>query len=180
MLVASPAHADNPRPIRNNPNVVVGYDNDNEVFRPVARSPQSTAAVCKRGTHTFYVTRYSNNHKAVGPAQSNHNGTSSKATMTFTATVSGTVGFTHNATLTLQAGRVIAEGEVATGVNLSASLTASLGNSVTVTARPRSTVSAKYGVWRKKIIGRYTICMVRSQVITGWTPWKVGWYISES
>ncbi|MFD1547870.1 hypothetical protein [Nonomuraea guangzhouensis] len=177
-LGASPAYADDPQPLPGNPDVVVGYDNETEVFRAKA-GPVETRA-CHRGDHHYEVTSYSNSHKAIGARQSNHNGTPNVITSTFSATVSGTVSMTWSANVSVKVDRLIAGAELGTGVNLSASLTASLGNSVSVSTQPRKTVTATYGVWRKKTIGTYTICAVRMQRgVKAWTPWRVGWYVVQ-
>jgi hypothetical protein len=146
---------------------------------PKAVEDNGFAQACRPGDHSYNVTSYADSHKGVGAGQSNYNGTSRKAIMTFTATVSGTVSLTHNATITVKAAKLIAGGELAAGVNLSASLTASLGNTVTVEAPPRTTINAVYGIWRKKTIGQYAICGGSSQTVTAYTPWKVGWHLTQ-
>lgn len=179
MLGAPPAFADDPQPLPDNPNVVVGYDNETEIF-PAKEAPPSMTMACRTGDATYRVSTYSNSHKAVGPTQSNHNGTSRAATSTFTATVSGTVSISWNVSGSLKVDRLIAGAEVAAGVNLSASLTASLGNQIAVPTPPRKTTLATYGVWRKKTNGIYQVCgQSRRRHVTAWTPWQVGWYVKQ-
>ncbi|MFI7696908.1 hypothetical protein ACIBQ6_48110 [Nonomuraea sp. NPDC049655] len=172
------AFADDPRPVPGNPDVVVGYDNDTEIFRARAAT-SSPAMACRPGDVSYRVSTYSNSHKAVGPTQSNHNGTSRTATSTFTATVSGTVSVAWNVSGSLKVDRLIAGAEVATGVNLSASLTASLGNSISIPTPARKTTTATYGVWRKKTNGVYHVCPQKPKNVTAWTPWRVGWYVKQ-
>ncbi|MFC4121203.1 hypothetical protein [Nonomuraea zeae] len=175
LLGATPALADDPQPLPGNPDVVAGSDNDNEIFRAKDTAPE-LAAACRPGDVTYRVSTYSNSHKAVGPTQANHNGTNRAATSTFSATVSGTVSIAWNVSGSLKVDRLIAGAEVATGVNLSASLTASLGNSIAVPTPAHKTVVATYGVWRKKTKGIYHVCGVGQKRVTAWTPYFVGWY----
>ncbi|MFG1711107.1 hypothetical protein ACFLIM_48930 [Nonomuraea sp. M3C6] len=179
MLGATPAFADDPQPLPDNPNVVVGYENETEIFRAKATPPPMTMA-CRPGGATYRVSTYSNSHKAVGPTQSNHNGTSRTATSTYSATVSGTVSISWNVSGSLKVDRLIAGAEAATSVNLSASLTASLGNSIAVPTPPHKTTTATYGVWRKKTKGIYQVCGQSGQRrVTAWAPWHVGWYVKQ-
>jgi hypothetical protein len=176
VLGATPAFADHPQPSPDNPDIVIGYDNETEVFRAKGGTPVLMMP-CQRGGITYRVTSFSNSHKAVGPTQSNHNGTSHSATSTFTATVSGTVSIAWNVSGSLKVDRLVAGGELATGVNLSASLTASLGNSISVRTPARKTTTATYGVWRKKTKGDYHVCGEKKKKVIAWTPWRAGWYI---
>lgn len=177
-LGATPAFADDPQPLPNNPDIVIGYENETETFRAKVTPPLVTMA-CRPGDVSYRVTSYSNSHKAVGPTQSNHNGTSRTATSTFSATVSGTISIAWNVSGSLKVDRLVAGAEVATGVNLSASLTASLGNSIAVPTPARKTTTATYGVWRKKTKGSYHICPQKPRKVTAWTPWRVGWYVKQ-
>jgi hypothetical protein len=153
----SPAYADNPQPLPGNPDVVVGYDNETEEFQ--AKAGPAEAQSCQRGTHHYAVTSYSNSHKAIGARQSNHNGTPNIVTSTFSATVSGTVSVAWSTNINVKVDRLIAGAE----------------------SQPRRTVVATYGVWRKKTIGTYSICAVRIQRgVKAWTPWKVGWYVTQN
>ncbi|MEU5867615.1 hypothetical protein ABZ815_41065 [Nonomuraea sp. NPDC047529] len=178
ILGATPAFADEPRPVPGNPNVVVGFDDDTEIFRAKSSAP-SLAMACPPGEVSYRVSTYSNSHKAIGPTQSNHNSTSHAATSTFTATVSGTVSVSWNVSGSLKVDRLIAGAEVATGVNLSASLTASLGNTISIPTPARKTTTATYGVWRKKTNGIYHVCGQKPKNVTAWTPWRVGWYLKQ-
>ncbi|MFJ8143081.1 hypothetical protein [Streptomyces sp. NPDC096013] len=123
--------------------------------------------------------------RAIGPYQSNYNGTSNKESTTFTAEASGTVGISFTGSLKVSLSEVVSRQEVTYGINLSASLTAKLGNSVTATIPPHKTVSAKYGVWRRKITGTsyyvYSNCKTSTpSTIVSYTPYTVGWYTWES
>ncbi|MCX4706949.1 hypothetical protein [Streptomyces sp. NBC_01373] len=123
--------------------------------------------------------------RAIGPYQSNYNGTSNTESTTFTAEASGTVGITLSGSLKVSLNELVSRQEVTYGINLSASLTAKLGNSVTAKIPPHTTVSAKYGVWRRRITGTsftlYSNCVhSTSSTIVSYTPYTVGWYTWQS
>ncbi|MFI9830796.1 hypothetical protein ACIHIX_24260 [Streptomyces sp. NPDC051913] len=118
---------------------------------------------------------------AIGPSQTNYNNTSSKATSTFTAEVTGTVGIALSGSLKVTLNELVAQQEATFGINFSASLTAKLGNSITVTIPPHSSVGAKYGVWRRHIVGTsYNVTSLCGHVnvstVKSYTPYTVGWY----
>ncbi|MGQ4329146.1 hypothetical protein [Streptomyces hayashii] len=120
-------------------------------------------------------------HKAVGPSNSNYNGTSEKEDMDFTSEVSGTVGVSYTGTITTKVSAVMAEVSDTFSVSLSASITAKLGNVVHVKGvPPHKTVYAQYGVWRRKFAGtayhqRHT-CYLDKYKVSGYGPMHVGWY----
>ncbi|MFF3966411.1 hypothetical protein ACFYZI_33270 [Streptomyces griseorubiginosus] len=123
--------------------------------------------------------------RAIGPFQSNYNGTSNKETATFTAEASGTVGISLSGSLKVSLNELVSRQEATYGINLSASLTAKLGNSVTATIPPHTTVSAKYGVWRRRITGTsyyvYSNCeSSKPSTVVSYTPYTVGWYTWQS
>ncbi len=70
-----------------------------------------------------------------GAPQSNYNGTSSKESSTFSAEASGTVGIILSGSLRVTLSELVSRQEFTFGVNLPASLTAKLGNSVSATIR---------------------------------------------
>ncbi|GAA0391602.1 hypothetical protein Acor_18350 [Acrocarpospora corrugata] len=80
---------------------------------------------------------------------------------------------------------ILAGAEATAGVNLSASLSVEIGNTIEVPTPPKKTANASYGVWRKKTSGNYVQIFsncsekVRSSV-TAWAPWKIGWRTWES
>ncbi|WP_142153900.1 hypothetical protein [Streptomyces sp. SLBN-31] len=120
-------------------------------------------------------------HWAVGPRNSNYNGTSEKEDMDFTAETSGTVGVSFSGELTTKVSNVLQEVNTKFGVTLSASITAKLGNVVHVKGvPPHKTVYAQYGVWRRKFTGtayyQHHTCYVTKNPVTGYGPMHVGWY----
>ncbi|MFI5534493.1 hypothetical protein ACIA8O_38760 [Kitasatospora sp. NPDC051853] len=116
---------------------------------------------------------------AVGPSQANYNGTSRDATSTFAAQVSGTVSATFSSSLTGEINGLVTKASATVGVQLQTSMTASLGNSTTVTAGPGQTAHATYGVWRLQTYGTFHIvrqdCTSSTAGMTLWSPWYVGW-----
>ncbi|MGW1819186.1 hypothetical protein ACWCQM_37220 [Streptomyces sp. NPDC002125] len=124
-------------------------------------------------------------HKGVGPTNSNYNGTSRVARSTFVSDVTGEVGVSVTAGLSGSVSAMIAEIEGKYEVNLTAKLTAKLGNSIAVDTPPKKTTNAKYGVYRLKNTGTsykiYSNCQTSTKkTITSYTPLKVGWYLWES
>jgi hypothetical protein len=123
--------------------------------------------------------------RGVGAPQSNYNGTSNKESTTFTAEATGTVGISISGSVKVSINELVSVQEATFGLNLSASLTAKLGNSVTATIPPHKTVNAKYGVWRRRITGTsyylYSNCTRSTpSTIVSYTPYTVGWYTWES
>ncbi|MEW2275885.1 hypothetical protein GTY41_05395 [Streptomyces sp. SID685] len=124
-------------------------------------------------------------HKGVGVEQANHNGTSRTAKSTFTSEVSSTVGVAATGEVKVSLKQVVAEEEVKFGVTLSVSLTAKIGNTISVDTRSHKTTYARYGVFRLKSYGysqytyynRYKGTKKNSTI---YTPRRVGWAIWES
>ncbi|EDY55551.1 MULTISPECIES: hypothetical protein [Streptomyces] len=122
---------------------------------------------------------------AIGPSQSNYNGTTHSETTTFSAEASGTVGVSLSGSVKVSANELVARQEATYGISFSVSLTAKLGNSVTATIPSHKTVSAKYGVWRRHITGisyiLYSNCTHSApSTISSYTPYTVGWYTWQS
>ncbi|MEV5873986.1 hypothetical protein AB0L75_07090 [Streptomyces sp. NPDC052101] len=120
-------------------------------------------------------------HQAVGPSQSNYNGTSEKEDVDFTAKVSGTVGASFSGQITTKVSDVLTEVSTQYNVTLHASVTAELGNVVHVkNVPPHKTVHAQYGVWRRKFTGtayyEHHTCFLTKNQVTGYGPMYVGWY----
>ncbi|MFJ1544210.1 hypothetical protein [Streptomyces sp. NPDC088246] len=133
-------------------------------------------------TPTTMGTKY---HKGVGPANANYNGTSRTARSTFTSEVTGEVGVSITGELSTSVDVMIAKIEGKYSVNLSAKMTAKMGNQISVDTPPKKTTNAKYGVYRLKNTGTsYTIysnCKTTAKkTVTSYTPMKVGWYLWES
>ncbi|MGP4051735.1 hypothetical protein [Streptomyces sp. 2A115] len=162
-----------------------GLEDELEIPRP-AKPPTDgvNREVCDRANIYTPQTKGGKYHKGVGPTLSNTNNTSRTAKSTFTSEVSSTVGVSVTAGLTVSVDRLIAKIEAKYEVNLSASLTAKLGNSISVDTPSRTTTNAKYGVYRLKNTGvSYTIydnCQTSAKkTITSYSPMKVGWYLWE-
>ncbi|MEV7278216.1 hypothetical protein [Streptomyces sp. NPDC093111] len=124
-------------------------------------------------------------HVLVGAVNSNYNGTSRTVRSTFTSEVTGEVGVSITAGLSPSIEVMIAKIEGKYEVNLSAKLTAKLGNSVSVDTPPKKTTNAKYGVYRLKNTGTsytvYSNCTsTPKKTIISYTPMKVGWYLWEN
>ncbi|MEU3886084.1 hypothetical protein [Streptomyces sp. NPDC029041] len=139
------------------------------------------------GTTNVYTpqTKGKQYHKGVGATQSNYNGTPRAAKSTFTSEVTGTVGVSVTGGLTVSVKAMLAKIEGKYDVNLSASLTAKLGNKISVSTPAKKTTNAKYGVFRLKNTGvSYTIysnCRTSpKKTVTSYSPMKVGWYLWES
>lgn len=126
-------------------------------------------------------TRY---HKGVGPTLANYNNTSRTATSTFTSEVNGEVGVSVSSGLQVGVSAMPAKIEGKYDVNLSAKLTAKLGNTISVGTPPKKTTNAKYGVYRLKHTGvsyiLYSNCRSSTHTtITSYSPYKIGWYLWE-
>ncbi|MFE9093042.1 hypothetical protein [Streptomyces sp. NPDC007264] len=124
-------------------------------------------------------------HKGVGAPQANTNNTSHTAKSTFTAEVSGTVGVTYSGHLSVSVESMIAKIEAKYDVSLSASLTAKLGNAISVDTPAHKITHAKYGVYRLRNQGTsyviYSNCQTSAKnTVTSYTPHYVGWYIWET
>ncbi|MFH8657534.1 hypothetical protein [Streptomyces afghaniensis] len=137
-------------------------------------------------THGVYIPESGGKkyHKGVGPTLSNYNGTSRTAKSTFTSEVTGEVGISYTAGLTVSRDTLIVKLEGKFDVNLSAKLTAKLGNTIAVDTPSKKTTNAKYGVYRLKHVGKsYTIysnCTTSAKKkITSYSPYRVGWYLWE-
>ncbi|WP_329042958.1 hypothetical protein OHT61_31745 [Streptomyces sp. NBC_00178] len=130
-------------------------------------------------------TRGGTYHKGVGPTHSNDNGTSRVTRSTFISDATDEVGVSVTAGLASSVSVMIAEIEGKYEVNLTAKLTARLGNSIAVDTPPKRTTNGKYGAYRLKNTGTsykiYSNCKTSTKkTITSYTPLKVGWYLWES
>ncbi|MFI2432222.1 hypothetical protein [Streptomyces sp. NPDC018693] len=141
--------------------------------------------ICDRANVYIPQTKGGQYHKGVGATLSNTNRTSRTITSQFTSEVSGTVGVSVTAGLTVSVNTMLTKIEGKYDVNLHASLTAKLGNNVTASTPPGKTTNAKYGVYRLKNTGTsykiYDNCQTSAKkTITSYSPLKVGWYVWES
>ncbi|WP_328473637.1 hypothetical protein [Streptomyces sp. NBC_00448] len=121
--------------------------------------------------------------RPVGAVQSDVNNTSRSATVTFNAQASATVGVSLSSKINVSVGALLAKIKAEYEITLSASVTASLSNSISTTIPAHKTVNAEYGVWRSKFTGtthyQYADCAVTSHVVTAYGPYRVGWYLWE-
>ncbi|MDX3575619.1 hypothetical protein [Streptomyces sp. FL07-04A] len=124
-------------------------------------------------------------HVGIGAPNANHNGTSHTARSSFTAEASGTVGISISAGLSITIEAMIGKIEQKYNVDLSASLTAKLGNNMQVDTPAHKTTHATYGVYRLRSQGTsyviYSNCQTSAKkTITSYTPHYVGWYMWET
>jgi hypothetical protein len=123
-------------------------------------------------------------HAGIGIAQSNFNETSRPARSWFKSEVGGEVGVTVSPEVKVSASVVVLEVEAKYGVDLTAKVTAKIGNEIQVDTPSKKTTFAKFGVWRMKNSGiAYTIysnCTTSPKKTgTTLTPWYVGWHLWE-
>ncbi|MFF8975155.1 hypothetical protein [Streptomyces sp. NPDC014995] len=134
---------------------------------------------------SYYATSKSKDyHKGVGAEQANYNGTSRTARSTFVSEVTASVGIAVTGEFKAGADIAIASIEQKFSVNVSASLTAKLGNTISVDTPARKTTFARYGVYRLKSYGynQYTYVNCTKGVkknVTIYTPHRIGWAIWE-
>ncbi|MEU2108045.1 hypothetical protein [Streptomyces sp. NPDC019507] len=156
-------------------------------LEPAGKPPVDNGAwarPCEPGWKYFATSKGKDYHKGVGAEQSNYNGTSQTARSTFTSEVTGEVGIAYTGELKVSGGVAVAEIEGSFGVEVSAKLTAKLGNTISVNTPPRKTTHARYGVYRLKSLGYnhyvYANCTkgVKKNV-TIYTPRRIGWAIWE-
>ncbi|MFF5435493.1 hypothetical protein ACFY5K_36575 [Streptomyces griseofuscus] len=150
-----------------------------------AEASMPSARQCLEGWFYYPTSKTKDYHKGVGVEQANHNGTSRTAKSTFTSEVSGTVGVAATGEVKVSLKQVVAEEEVKFGVTLSASLTAKIGNTISVDTPSRKTTYARYGVFRLKSYGYsqytyYNCYKGTKKNSTIYTPRRVGWAIWES
>ncbi|MFI1539586.1 hypothetical protein [Streptomyces anandii] len=124
-------------------------------------------------------------HVGVGAPNANHNGTNHTAKSSFTAEASGTVGISVSGGLTISVNAMIGKIEQKYNVDLSASLTAKLGNNIQVDTPAHKTTHASYGIYRLRNQGTsyviYSNCQTSAKkTVTSYTPHYVGWYIWET
>ncbi|MFJ3497246.1 hypothetical protein ACIPPJ_27145 [Streptomyces sp. NPDC086091] len=169
---AAPAPAESPAP-------------DDDLTAPTSKpTDEVNARPCEPSWSYHATSKNKNYHKGVGAEQANYNGTSRTAKSTFTSDVTATVGIAFTGELKTVASVAIASIEQKFSVNVSASLTARLGNSISVDTPARKTTYARYGVYRLKSYGynQYTYANCTKGVkknVTIYTPHRIGWAIWE-
>ncbi|WP_199896856.1 hypothetical protein [Streptomyces niger] len=153
--------------------------------KPTDFSGVAAGYECRSGGVYLPKTKGGKYHRGVGATQSNYNGTSRTARSTFTADVSGEVGVSVSHGLQVSVNAMIGQIEGKFDVNLSAKLTAKIGNSISVDTPPHKRTNAKYGVYRLKNTGvsyvSYSNCATSTKrTVTSYTPYRVGWYLWEN
>ncbi|MGW5001552.1 hypothetical protein ACWEP8_28205 [Streptomyces hydrogenans] len=161
------------------------YAGDPGASHEPASGPASRAIHCQLSNVYVPKTKGAESHTRVGDQQSNYNGTSRTARSTFTAEKSGTVGTSVSSGLTVSVDAMIAKIEGQFKVDLSRSMTVSIGNSISVDTPTKRTTHAQYGVYRLKNTGvsyRYNsdCSTTAKRTITSYTPKRVGWYLWET
>ncbi|MFC9286118.1 hypothetical protein [Streptomyces sp. NPDC057052] len=169
---AAPAPSDGPSP-------------DDDPTAPTSKpSDKPNAQPCEPHWSYYATSKNKDYHKGVGAEQANYNGTSRTAKSTFVSEITASVGIAFTGEFKAGASIVIASIEQKFSVNVSASLTAKLGNTVSVGTPARKTTFARYGVYRLKSYGynQYTYINCTKGVkknVTIYTPHRIGWAIWE-
>jgi hypothetical protein len=138
---------------------------------------------CDAGWAYTDLTRYANTIATVGPTQSDYNGTGSAASATFSATTSGTISLSASSSAKVSAGVIITNVELTFGISVTTSLTATVGNSITISIPSHKTGYAAYGVWEVVTYGHYyyinSICQttINDGYIDTYSPSYVGWRV---
>ncbi|MCG7208211.1 hypothetical protein [Streptomyces arenae] len=124
-------------------------------------------------------------HKRVGAPQANTNHGSHTAKSTFTAEVSGTVGVKVSTGLVVTTEAMIGLINSHFSVSVSTSMTAKLGNTISIPTPVNKTTHAEYGVYRLRNTGKsyiiYSNCQTSTKnTVTSYSPDYVGWYVWET
>ncbi|MDX2593240.1 hypothetical protein PV343_13480 [Streptomyces sp. WI03-4A] len=196
-----PAFADDSVPAANDSTIATAPPDQPEEADLVEGAPDTPAAapsdtedeganvpsgrVCEAGWYYYPTSKKKDYHKGVGAEQSNYNGTPHMAKSTFVSETSGTVGVAFSGELKVTAKSLVTEVEAKWGVNVSVSLTAKIGNTVSADTPSHKTTFGRYGVYRLKSYGynQYTHanCVKGTKKnATVYTPHRVGWAIWES
>jgi hypothetical protein len=146
-------------------------------------APAAALGYCD-GWHYTNVAVGSSSMVVTNGPYKNYNGTRYNQTHTFTSTTSVTVGVGLSVEAKASWGAIVASAEVTAKVDLSASLTATISNSVTMTVPPYTYANARYGVWRIYTTGhlyhQYFDTYCRTDVdygtVVARVPRSVGWY----
>ncbi|MET9102812.1 hypothetical protein [Streptomyces antibioticus] len=165
----------------------IGSLPDDEPTPTRTAKPSETldARACEPGWRYNATSKDKDYHWGVGPENANYNRSSQTARSTFVSEVTGSVGIGVSGELKVGGSWVVLEIEGKFSVNVSVSLTAKLGNQISVNTPPRKTTHAKYGVYRLKSYGYnqyvYANCTKSGKTnVTTYTPHRVGWVIWES
>lgn len=143
----------------------------------------SARGVCSSGWRWIPLEREVDAKMLVGNTQANFNGTDAPAEMTFTSTVSGTFTASVDGSFEVGMDAKIASASAIFGTTFAASLTASIGNSITITVPAQSWGYGEYGIWNSYIMGEEfyqqgvgQVCNISQQTPAGLlAPFRAGW-----
>lgn len=103
------------------------------------------SARCTAGWRYQPTARTSNTLTKIGPTHSSHNGTGAAATMTLTSTVSGTVSASWTGSANVSGSVKLVSISGTYSINAQASVTATVGNSISITVPAGKTGNGDYG-----------------------------------
>lgn len=135
---------------------------------------------CVSGWRYQALQRTSSSLVKIGPTHSSRNGTGSSASMTLTSTVSGTVGAAWTGSTNVSGSVKLASISGTFGINAQASVTATVGNSITITVPAGKTGNGDYGIWKTYVTGKEVYYLNNctsgaSSATNVWAPYRVGW-----
>lgn len=178
-----------PPPAPEEGDLVEGGASETEAAPPTEAPPTPPQVPAAQPCEPHYqwesTAKHKEYHAGVGAAQANFNGTARTIKSEFTSEVTGEVGIAVSGQLKVKASVAVVEIEQEYGVQLSAKLTARLGNTVKADTPSKYTTHAKYGVYRLKTAGYnqyvYANCTKGTKTnATLYTPARVGWYVWET
>lgn len=140
----------------------------------------SRSGACSAGWYYSPTGRGADTHSKIGPTQSDYNGTASNATVTFTATTSGTVSTSVSGGTNVGLSVKVASISSNYGISASASMSVTVGNQIQIIVPPGHSGNGDWGAWRAYVTGieRYyssTCAVTSSHSTTVYSPYKRGW-----
>jgi hypothetical protein len=151
-------------------------------------TPAEAAPVVHTGAQSLCTSAWSysitgrgaDSQQGVGAAQSDHNGTASAASVTFTSTTSGTVSATSSGSSDIALSIEVASIASHFGISATVSKTVTVGNSITISVPAGKSGNGQYGAWRAYVTGleKFTNnnCVVTTSSAKNiYAPYKVGW-----
>jgi len=137
-------------------------------------------SACSAGWYYSPTGRGADTFAKVGSTHSDYNGTPSNASVTFTATTSGTVTTSVSGGTNVGVSAKVASISSTYGISASTSLAVTVGNSITITVPPMHSGNGDYGAWRAYVTGieRYyaaSCAVTQSHSTTVYSPYKKGW-----
>ena len=162
------------------PNLAFAATGPNHHGKPTS-SGTPTVPACEEGWYYDNISIQGYPLAQVGPTYRDYNGTGNNETDTFTATTSGTISLSVSAEVSVNANVIIGSVQAKTGLSVTTSITATVGNQVQMTVPPHKAGYAAYGVFRVETTGHYYFrfmnCVIGTDdgYITTYSPWYVGW-----